>query len=52
MQTYYGTDTANLRYRNLTGTGVDIKVEEEQSRDTETAHTSETVGYAVFERSQ
>jgi hypothetical protein len=52
IQTYYGTDPANLRYRNLTGTGVDIKVEEEQSRDTETAHTSETVGYTVFEGSQ
>ncbi len=52
MQTYDGPDLANLRYRNLTGTGVDVKVEEEQSGDEETAHTTEVVGYAVFEKSQ
>ncbi|WP_435156862.1 hypothetical protein [Haladaptatus sp. DFWS20] len=51
MQTFNGNNTANLRYRNLTGTGVDIKVEEEQSADAETAHVAEVVGYAVFEGS-
>ncbi|WP_049969120.1 hypothetical protein [Haladaptatus cibarius] len=51
MQTFDGQDTANLRYRNLTGTGVDIRVQEEQSADTETAHTTEAIGYAVFEGS-
>ncbi|WP_433631777.1 hypothetical protein [Halomicrococcus sp. NG-SE-24] len=29
MQTFNGTDTAELRYRNLTGDGVDVRVEEE-----------------------
>ncbi|WP_458208804.1 hypothetical protein [Haladaptatus sp. NG-SE-30] len=51
MQTFNGPDTASLRYRNLSGTGVDVKVEEEQSADDETAHTAEVVGYAVFENS-
>jgi len=47
LQTYDGTDTAGLRYRNLDGSGVEVRVEEEQSRDTETYHTTETVGYVV-----
>ncbi|WP_227356325.1 hypothetical protein [Haladaptatus salinisoli] len=51
LQTFNGPDTANLRYRNLSGTGVEVKVEEEQSADAETAHTQEAVGYAVFEGS-
>ncbi|WP_458189550.1 hypothetical protein [Haladaptatus sp. NG-WS-4] len=51
LQTFDGPDTANLRYRNLSGTGVEVKVEEEQSADTETNHTTEAVGYAVFEDS-
>ncbi|WP_423743497.1 hypothetical protein V5735_10620 (plasmid) [Haladaptatus sp. SPP-AMP-3] len=49
MQTFHGLDTAELRYRNLTGTGVEVKVEEEQSGDEETGHATETIGYAVFE---
>ena len=49
LQTFNGPDTANLRYRNLSGTGVEVKVEEEQSADTETNHAAEAVGYAVFE---
>ncbi|WP_423746979.1 hypothetical protein V5735_20290 (plasmid) [Haladaptatus sp. SPP-AMP-3] len=51
MQTFKGPDTASLRYRNLTGTGVEVKIEEEQSVDTEVWHASETIGYAVFENS-
>ncbi len=51
MQTFNGRDPAGLRYRNLTGTGVDIKVEEEKSFDNETTHLAESVGYAVFEGS-
>ena len=49
MQTFNGPDTAALRYRNLTGTGVEVKVKEEKSADAETNHTTEAVGYAVFE---
>ncbi|ODR80373.1 hypothetical protein BG842_02145 [Haladaptatus sp. W1] len=51
MQTFNGSDTATLRYRNLSGTGVEVKVEEEQSADTETAHVNERVGYLVIEGS-
>ncbi|WP_435334577.1 S8 family serine peptidase [Haloarchaeobius sp. TZWWS8] len=50
MQTTDGGDPAGLRYRNLDGDGVEVKVEEEQSADSETSHTSEVVGYTVFER--
>ncbi|WP_462324840.1 GDSL-type esterase/lipase family protein, partial [Desulfoplanes sp.] len=48
MQTFNGDNTANLRFRNKTSSGVDIKIEEEQSFDTETAHVGEQVGYMVF----
>ncbi|WP_227357595.1 hypothetical protein [Haladaptatus salinisoli] len=51
QQTFRGPDPANLRYRNLSGTGVEVKVEEEQSADTETSHTAEAIGYVVFEGS-
>ena len=49
LQTFEGYNTAELRYRNLSGTGVDVKVEEEQSEDDETGHRYEAIGYAVFE---
>jgi lysophospholipase L1-like esterase len=50
MQTFYGDNTANLRFRNKTTTGVDIKIEEEQSLDAEVDHVGEEVGYMVFPR--
>jgi hypothetical protein len=49
LQTFEGHNTAQLRYRNLCPDSVEIKVEEEQSSDAETAHLPESVGYAVFE---
>lgn len=50
MQTFNGSDPAGLRHRNLTGTSVEIKVEEEQSSTTEMDHTkAEEVGYLVIE---
>ena len=48
-QTTVGINTAGLRYRNLTGDGVEVFVEEEESADDETAHVGETVGYVVVE---
>jgi hypothetical protein len=48
IQTGDGMDTANLRWRNKDIYGVDVKIIEEQSRDTETNHTTEVVGYMVF----
>ena len=52
MQTTNGADTANLRYRNLTASDVQVQVDEEQSADTETSHIAETVGYLAFDCSQ
>ncbi|WP_050799641.1 PKD domain-containing protein [Thiocapsa marina] len=49
MQTANGGDTAALRYRNLTSTDVEVQVQEEQSRDAETAHAAESVGWAIFQ---
>lgn len=48
MQTFNGGDPAGLRYKNLTSSGVDIRVEEETSNDSETNHGNESVGYFVF----
>jgi hypothetical protein len=50
MQSTDGADTANLRYNDLTVAGVEIKVSEEQSKNSEVAHTTENVGFMVFER--
>ncbi len=49
IQTFDGADTAALRYRNLTTTSVQVKVEEEQSLDSEVSHTTEVVGYMVIQ---
>jgi hypothetical protein len=48
MQTANGMDTANLRWENKDILGVDILVDEEQSADSETSHTTEAVGYMAF----
>ena len=48
MQTTGGGDTAALRHKNLGNTGVQIRIEEERSRDQEIAHTTESVGYVVI----
>jgi hypothetical protein len=49
MQTFDGNDTAGLRYQNLSGSSVDVRVEEEQSADDETRHVDEVVGYLVID---
>ena len=48
MQTTNGKDTANLRWQNKDFYGIDIKITEEQSRNSEIRHTTEVVGYMVF----
>ncbi|MFD1512846.1 hypothetical protein [Halomarina rubra] len=48
-QTTNGGETAGIRYRDLTGSGAEVFMEEEQSEDTETSHANENVGYWVFE---
>ncbi len=48
MQSYQGSDPAALRYRGLNATRVELKVEEEQSRDGEVTHAKEAIGYLVL----
>ena len=45
MQTCAGGDTATVRSQNMTMTAIEVKIEEEQSRDSEVNHTKEVVGY-------
>jgi len=49
LQTYRGTNTATVRYRNLTASSVEVKIEEERSADREMIHLSEVIGYLVLE---
>jgi hypothetical protein len=50
MQTMNGSEPANLRWRNRNEATLEVWVAEEQSRDTETRHVAESVGYLVLER--
>ncbi|MEM8963296.1 MAG: sialidase family protein [Acidobacteriota bacterium] len=43
-----GGNTANVRYRNLTSTSVEVQIDEEISLDAEVNHTTEDVGYFVI----
>ena len=49
MQTNTGDETAVLRYRNLTSTSVELMVQEELSKDSETNHGTEIIGYVLME---
>jgi hypothetical protein len=48
MQSTDGGDTAGLRVHRPDGVAADIWVQEEQSKDQEIRHTTETVGYIVI----
>ena len=48
MQTTNGTDPAAVRWRNKDSSMVEVKIEEEQSRDFETVHIEEMIGYMAF----
>jgi len=50
MQTSNGGNTANLRWQDKDLYGIDVKVAEEQSLDSEIYHTTEVVGYMVFSK--
>jgi len=52
MQTTAGADTAALRTQNMSATGFGVKVEEEQSKDTELSHAGEAVGYIVLSQKE
>ncbi|KTG10995.1 hypothetical protein AUR64_07460 [Haloprofundus marisrubri] len=49
VETFNGNNPCSLRYRNLTRTSVEVRVEEERSADDEQWHKPETVGYVVVE---
>lgn len=49
VQSFEGWNSVAVRYRNLTGTSVEVKVEEEKSDDQEQRHVDEDVGYLVVE---
>ena len=49
IETFEGFDTVHLRYSSLEENVVDVRVEEETSEDSETGHTGERVGWAVFQ---
>ena len=48
MQTSYGGDTAAVRIKNTSQTSTQIIVEEEKSKDTETGHAKEPMGYLAI----
>jgi hypothetical protein len=45
MQTFAGSDVATTRSQNMSPTATQIKIEEEQSKDSEVRHNKEVVGY-------
>lgn len=48
LATYDGGDASALRYRSLTGSSVEVKVEEDTTWDSETSHTTEVVSYLAL----
>ena len=48
MQSTDGGDTATVRMKAISDTGVSLFIEEEKSRDSETWHTNETAGYVAM----
>jgi hypothetical protein len=48
MQTGNNMNTANIRWQNKDAYAVEVQIDEEQSKDDETRHGTEVVGYMVF----
>ena len=48
MQSCDGGESSILRAQNITSSSIQINIEEEQSKDSEVRHTTETAGYIVF----
>ncbi|MCA9213388.1 MAG: cadherin repeat domain-containing protein, partial [Planctomycetales bacterium] len=48
IQTTSGADTSSTRFYGLSGSSVYVYVAEEQSRDTEQYHATETIGYLAM----
>lgn len=52
MQTTISTEPASLRLQKLLETGFEVKVEEEQSKDSEVVHAAEAVGYIALSQEE
>jgi len=52
MQTNNNTDTCTLRAGSVEDNGVQMKIEEEQSKDQETTHPEETAGYILLNQEE
>jgi len=50
MQTNNEDNPGSIRYHSLTGTGVQLFIEEELSQDSETSHGFETIGYLALKQ--
>jgi len=48
LQTSVSADPATLRWRNKDSTGLEVKIDEEQSSDPETGHRAEILGYVLL----
>jgi hypothetical protein len=48
MQGMKGSDPAQLRLRNATSAGFEVRVDEDESKDSEVVHAAETAGYMAF----
>ncbi|MBM9538468.1 PKD domain-containing protein [Desulfobulbus alkaliphilus] len=48
MQTANDTDPSALRVQNPTATGFQVRVQEEQSKNSDTSHLAETIGYLAL----
>ncbi len=48
LTSYYGSDNAHVRYSDLTGTGVRLKIGEDTTRDEELLHGAESVAYLAI----
>ncbi|SFL07849.1 Succinylglutamate desuccinylase / Aspartoacylase family protein [Halogranum rubrum] len=49
VMSYNGWNSVTVRWKNLTSSGVDFLLEEEQSDDSETGHAEETVSYLTID---
>ncbi len=52
MQSAYSAETAVLRYQLLSNYGVQVKVQEETSVDSEMSHTTQIVGFILIETTE
>lgn len=48
MQSYTGSNTANIRFQTKKATSVQMQIDEEQSGDAEVEHNAENIGYMLL----